>query len=188
MQGTKTLITADEFHEIAPKLGRCELVKGEIIEMAPTGLVHGKITMKIGTRLFNYVDAQKLGVVFAAETGFIVEPATNEDGRDTVRGPDVAYVSKKRIPDEGLDDAWGDFPPDLAVEVVSKNDREKQVLEKVGEYLDAGVRLVWVVRPKNKTIAIYRPNGDVDLLRADDTLTGEDVLPGFSCSVFEIFD
>lgn len=187
MQATKTLITAEEFYEIAPKLGHCELVKGEIIEMAPTGLVHGKIAMKVGTRLSNYVEAQELGVVFAAETGFIVEPATDGDARDTVRGPDVAYVSQEQIPEEGLDDAWGNFPPDLAVEVVSKNDREKQVLEKVGEYLDAGVRLVWVVRPKDKTVTIYRPNGDVELLHASDTLTGEDVVPGFSYSVSEIF-
>ena len=72
--------------------------------------------------------------------------------------------------------------------MVSKNDREKQVLVKVGEYLDAGVRLVWVVRPQNQTVTIYRPNGDVELLHAADTLTGEDVVPGFSYLVSEIFD
>jgi Uma2 family endonuclease len=188
VKGTKTIITAEEFYEIAPKLGHCELVKGEIIEMAPPGLVHGEITMTIGTQLFNHVKTNKLGKVFAAETGFIVEPATDGDPRDTVRGPDVAYVNQTRIPEEGFDDTWGNFPPDLAVEVVSKNDREKQVLEKVGEYLDAGVRLVWVIRPKNKTVTIYRPNGEVELLHTDDTLNGEEVVQGFSCPVSDIFE
>ena len=187
MQGVKTLITAEEFFEISPKLEHCELVRGEIVEMAPPGLIHGEVTMTIGTSLFNYVKEHKLGKVLAAETGFILESATDDYSGDTVRGPDVSYVSQERVPEGGFDDAWGDFPPDLAVEVVSKNDREKQVLGKVGEYLDAGVRLVWVVRPQNQTVTIYRPNGDIELLHAGDALTGEDVVPGFSCRVSEFF-
>jgi Uma2 family endonuclease len=184
---TKTLITAEEFSKLAPHLGRCELVRGEIIEMSPPGLVHGKITMTLGARLFNYVEEHNLGEVFAAETGFIVEHSTDEQPRDTVRGPDIAFVKKERIPEGGFDDAWGDFAPDLVVEVMSKNDTQREVLEKVGEYLDAGVRLVWVVRPQNKTVTIYRLNGGVEQLQADDTLDGEDVLPGFSCPVSDVF-
>ncbi len=183
---TKTLITADEFFKLAPQLGSCELVRGEIIEMSPPGLIHGRIAMRLGARLFNYVEEHDLGEVFAAETGFIVERATDEQPRDTVRGPDISFVSKERIPEGGFDDSWGDFPPDLVVEVMSKNDTQRQVLEKVGEYLDAGVCLVWVVRPKDKTVTIYRLNGEVEQLQVDDTLDGEDVLPGFSCPVSEI--
>jgi len=184
---TKTLITADEFFNLAPQLGRCELVKGEIIEMPPPGLIHGKIAMELGVRLFNYVKEHDLGQVFAAETGFIVEHATDEQSRDTVRGADVSFIRKERIPEGGFDDAWGDFPPDLVVEVMSKNDNQRQVLEKVGEYLDACVRLVWVVRPKDETVTIYRLNGEVEQLQVDDTLDGEDVLPGFICPVSDVF-
>jgi len=185
---TKALITADEFFNLVPQLGHCELVEGEIIEMPPPGLIHGKITMEFGARLFIYAKEHNLGQVFAAETGFIVEPATDEHPRDTVRGADVSFIRKERIPEGGFDDAWGDFPPDLVVEVMSKNDTQKQVLEKVGEYLDAGVRLIWVARPKDKTVTIYRLNGEIEQLHVDGTLDGEDILPGFDCSVSDIFD
>lgn len=184
---TKTLITADEFWKLAPELEHCELVRGEIVEMSPSGLIHGKITMRLGARLFNYVEKYDLGEVFAAETGFIVEHATDEEQRDTVRGPDVSFIRKERIPEGGLDEGWGDFPPDLAVEVMSKNDTQREVLEKVGEYLDAGVRLIWIVNPKNETVTVYRLNGEIEQLKADDILDGEDVVPGFSCTVSEIF-
>ena len=195
---TKTLITAEEFSKLAPHLGRCELVRGEIIEMSPPGLIHGKIAMTLGARLFNYVQGHNLGEVFAAEAGFIVEYAADEKSRDTVRGPDISFVKKERIPEGGFDDTWGDFSPDLVVEVMSKNDTHREVLEKVGEYLDAGVRLVWVVRPQNKTVTVYRLNGEIEQLQGDDRkplasvrlpnmLDGEDVLPGFSCSVSDIF-
>ena len=184
---TNTLITADEFFNLAPQLGYCELVKGEVIEMSPPGLIHGKIAMELGARLFIHAKEHNLGQVFAAETGFIVEHATDEHSRDTVRGVDISFVSKERIPEGGFDDAWGDFPPDLVVEVMSKNDTHRQVLEKVGEYLDVGVCLVWVVRPKDKTVTIYRNNGQVEQLQVDDTLDGEDVLPGFGCPVSDVF-
>jgi len=184
---TKTLITADEFFKLAPKLGRCELVRGEIIEMSPPGLIHGKVAMTFGAQLFIYVKEHDLGEVFAAETGFIVEHSTDERPRDTVRGPDIAFVKKERIPEGGFDDTWGDFSPDLVVEVMSKNDTQREVLEKVGEYLDAGVRLVWVVRPQNKTVTVYRLNGEVEQLQVDDMLDGEDVLPGFSYPVSDVF-
>ena len=184
---TKNLITADEFFNLAPHLGRCELVRGEIIEMSPPGLIHGKTAMRLGAWLFNYVEEHNLGEVFAAETGFIVEHATDEQSHDTVRGPDISFVKKERIPEEGLDDAWGNFPPDLVVEVMSKNDTQREVLEKVGEYLDSGVLLVWVVRPQNKTVTIYRLNGEVEQLHVDDTLDGEDVIPGFNCLISDVF-
>jgi len=184
---TRSLTTAEEFFKLAPHLERCELVRGEIIEMSPPGLIHGIIAMELGARLLMYAKEHDLGQVFAAETGFIVEHATDEQSRDTVRGPDISFVRKEHIPEGGFDDTWGDFPPDLVVEVMSKNDTQREVLEKVGEYLDAGVLLIWIVRPKDETVTVYRLNGEVEQLQVDDTLDGEYVLPGFSCSVSDIF-
>ena len=103
-----------------------------------------------------------------------------------VRLPDVAFVGKGRLPDERVTDDFSDVPPDLAVEVLSPSDRPRFVLGKVGEYLQAGVRLVWVVDPKRRRAAVYRSAADVREVLEDGVLDGEDVVPGFACPLAEI--
>ena len=160
----------------------CELVRGEVIQMSPSGGVHGKLTVRIGTLLEVYARPRHLGVVCGAETGFILERDP-----DTVRGPDVSFVRQDRIPPEGEPEGYWPFAPDLAVEIISPNDRYREVEEKVEDYLKAGVRLVWIVNPGARTITVHRLPPAVHILRIGDRLTGEDVIPGFEAAVSEVF-
>jgi Uma2 family endonuclease len=104
-----------------------------------------------------------------------------------VRKPDVSLVLRDRLPAEQLDQGFLTLPPDLAVEVVSPNDLAYEVEEKVEEYLGAGVRLVWVVYPPTRTIHIHRHDRSIAMVRSDDELSGEDLLPDFHCRVDDLF-
>jgi Uma2 family endonuclease len=161
---------------------RCELVRGELRPMSPSGFEHGAIAIQLGALLLAHVRRQNLGVVLGAETGY-----TLARGPDTVRGADVSFVSAARVPPGPLTKKFWEGAPDLAVEVISPDDRAGDIEEKVDEYLRAGARLVWVVSPKLRSVTIYRPTGNPQVLRETDELSGEDVMPGFACRVSEIF-
>ena len=117
---------------------------------------------------------EDLGKIVAAETGFVLvrDP-------DTVRGSDIAFIHKDRIPAAGLPKKFIPFAPDVAVEVVSPNDTMDEVEEKVAEWLAAGTKLVWVVLPKRRVIKVYRSSTDVTILTDKDELDGGEVMPGF---------
>ena len=100
--------------------------------------------------------------------------------------PDVAFVSADRLPESR--EKGSPIPPDLAVEVVSPTDKHYAVPEKALAYLKAGTRLVWVIEPVAKTVMIYRSETDFTLLTSQDTLTGEDVVEGFTCPVEQLFE
>ena len=138
--------------------------------------------MKLGSLLEQHASAHNLGSVYAAETGYRLE-----HDPDTVRAPDVSFVSRDRLPPEGESDRYWPFAPDLAVEVVSPSDTVSEVQEKVMDYIAAGTRLVWVAHPKTRTVTEYHSLAEVRVLTADDLLDGADVMPGFSCRVSELF-
>jgi Uma2 family endonuclease len=123
-----------------------------------------------------------LGVVYAAETGFQLR-----QNPDTVRAADAAFVAKSRIPAKGEPEGFWAIAPDLVVEVVSASDTASGVQSKVADWLRAGCRLVWVVYPDTQSVTEYRSLAEVQVLTADQTLEGGDVLPGFKCGVSEIF-
>jgi Uma2 family endonuclease len=131
--------------------------------------------------LAQHVRTQQLGIVLGAETGFLI-------GRDpdTVRAPDIAFVRRDRIPPTGVPRTYWPGQPDLAVEVVSPNDTVFEVDEKVQEWVRAGVALVWVVNPRQRTVMVYRSLTDVAILTENDTLSGETIVPGFQCPVRDI--
>jgi Uma2 family endonuclease len=160
---------------------RQELVKGELREMPPASGRHGIYGGGLQAYLGYYVLTQKLGKIFLAETGFTITRAP-----DTVRAPDIAFVSTNRLPDP-LPDGYFELAPDLAVEVVSPNDTKREVREKVNDWLDAGVRLIWVVDYQKRTITEHRSRQRVRVLTEEDTLDGGDVVPGFSMPVREVF-
>jgi len=168
-------VTADELYHMHLPDKRAELVKGVLMVREPPGLRHGAIAARLVTHLSTHVDAAGLGVVVVGDTGFVLER-----GPDTVRGPDVAFISRERAP-EPLPASYAELAPDLVVEVLSPNDRPGEVLAKVGDWLSAGTRLVWVVDPERRQTRVYRADGSESLLRDTDALDGEDVVPGFTC-------
>ena len=182
MSTTRTLTTADELFMMPDDGFRYELVRGEIRRMPPAGSEHGAVIMNIATPLDQFVKAHGLGVVFGAETGFKIasEP-------DTVRAPDLAFVRRDRIPEEGIPRGFWPGAPDLAVEVVSPGDTYTEVEEKVYDWLNAGTRMVLVLNPRTRTVAVYTSHTVVVRLTELDTLDGGEVLPGFTCRVAELF-
>jgi Uma2 family endonuclease len=138
--------------------------------------------MNLATPLDQYVRAYQLGVVCAAETGFIL---TTDP--DTVRAADVAFIRQERVTGVGEVDGYWPSAPDLVVEVVSPHDLYTEVDEKVTDWLDAGTQMVVVVNPRKRTVTVYRSATAIMLLRDQDTLDGSDVIPGWHLPVATIF-
>jgi Uma2 family endonuclease len=155
-----------------------ELVDGEI-RVSPAGTRHGLIGAELVGRLLAFVKASGRGYVFDSSTGFHLP-------KGNVRSPDVSFVARGRFPGEVAPEGFSPVAPDLAVEILSPEDRSRFVLEKVGEYLDAGVPLVWVIDPRARNASIYRSLTEVRKLSEADELDGEDVLPGFRCRLADI--
>ena len=182
MSTTLQQVTADELFAMPDDGFRYELVKGELRKMSPAGSEHGAIIVKITIRLGQHVEATGLGVCFGAETGFKIA-----SDPDTVRAPDVAFVSRGRVPESGIPKKFWPGAPDLAVEVLSPGDTAEEVEEKVEDWLSAGARAVWVVSPKRRGVSVYRSMTDVTRLSESGEIDGGDVVPGFRCKVSEIF-
>ena len=129
-----------------------------------------------------HVVQNRSGKIFLAGTGLLL-------GRDpdTVRAPDIGFIRNDHIPAELPEDAFWPGPPDLAVEVVSPGDTFREVDDKVQGWLDAGAMMVWVVHPRWQTVSVHRRAGGIKTLTASDVLSGEDVVPGFSCRVGDVF-
>jgi Uma2 family endonuclease len=181
MHEEPTLLEPDDFLQL-PDGDSYELVDGRL-EEKKMGAESNEITGRLFFALGRHVLAQRLGHLFVAETGFRCFPNRPR----LIRKPDVAFVASGRLVNEQT--PKGDIPlaPDLVAEVVSPNDTYEEVEVKVNEYLGAGVRLVWVVSPTAKTVLVRRPDKTCTALDVNDTLTGEDVLPGFTCPVAELF-
>lgn len=180
-------VSAEEFWELAhlpENAGKhMELIEGVVYEMPPAGFEHGKRTMKVSVPIALFVDAHDLGIVTAAETGFVVH--TDADGKDTILAPDIAYIAKARLPAEPIRQ-YARLAPDLAVEVVSPNDKAAEIHTKINKYLQYGTKMVCVVYPATRTVEVHTPSGARTLGEAD-TFDGGDVLPGFSLPIRDIF-
>ena len=155
-----------------------EYFKGELVPMPPPSREHGEISINVIRYLDSYVYQNKLGRLYTAETTFQVGAR--------VLKPDVAFVSTARL--SGDKRKGFPIPPDLAIEVVSPTDVQYRIIRKALAYLEAGTRFVWVLEPVSKTVTVYRSERDIETLTRDDTLTGEDVVPGFSCPVAHLFE
>jgi Uma2 family endonuclease len=177
------LMTAEELLRLPSDNRRHELVMGELRTMSPTGFEHGGTTSKLDRSLGHYVEMHHLGQVVVGEPGFKL---TTDP--DTVRAPDVAFVRRERLAELGR--VRGYFPgaPDLVVEVISPNDLYTEVDEKVAEWIEHGVRLVFVVNSRRRTVAVHRPGQPIRILGMDDFLDGEDVVPGWTLPVRDLFD
>ena len=172
----ETDMTLDEFCQ--SDLEGYEYFNGALIPIAPTTMEHGEISMNLSFLLSLHIRENQLGRLYMAGTDFKL-------GNRLVK-PDVAFVSTARLPENRREI----FPvaPDLAVEVLSPTDIQYRVIEKAFAYLNAGTRLVWVIEPVAETVTVYRSETDIKLLTREDTLTGEDVVEGFSCQVAQLFE
>lgn len=177
------LITLEEFAAL-PGDGRLhELVKGRIVEINSPKPKHGFYCSEIAGLLRDFVKPRKLGRVFSNDSGVVTERDP-----DSMRGPDVGFYSYSRVPQGEVSEDYFDVAPEIAFEVVSPGDSWPRVLEKVAELLDAGVIVVCVADPRNKTVQVHRREVPVQHLRDNDDLSFPDVLPGFSCKAWQCFD
>ncbi|MHC4848262.1 MAG: Uma2 family endonuclease [Planctomycetota bacterium] len=171
--------TADQLLQ-AGDIGRCELVRGQLRMMNPAGSEHGRIVGKLTWLLGGHVMANDLGTFYGAETGFVLSRDP-----DTVRAPDFALLGSGRP--AGPKRGYYPGPPDLAVEVLSPDDRPGYVREKVDEWIEAGTLAVWVIDPKERTVTIHEPEQRSLVCREADLLRGGSLLPGLELAVSEVF-
>jgi Uma2 family endonuclease len=166
-----------------------ELVDGVLVRMSPTGFQHGEIVFALGFALNAYVKLRKLGKVMAAETGYILSLPGQPD---TVLAPDVSYVRAERVParDDPNIAKFQRLAPDLVAEVASPDQFKPELAAKARLYLDAGVRLVWIVWPATQTVDVWRPGLDapVATLASGEALDGLDVVPGFAHPAADLFE
>ena len=180
------LLTAEEFLHLPDPIegGKMELDRGGVVCMSPVGLEHGEIAIDVAFALKTFADAHRLGRV-SAETGFKLA-----EDPDIVRAPDVSFVTTGRRPAGAGRRRFVDGAPDLAVEVMSPDDREKGLLAKAGEHLDAGAARVWLVRPATRSVTVFRAGGEVTTRHETDELTSDDAgfaAEGFTLAVASIF-
>jgi Uma2 family endonuclease len=169
-------MTAEELAALPDDGGHhVELVRGELVSMAPSAALPGVVSANVLLTLGPFVRQHQLGVVGTADSGFLL--STNPD---TVRAPDVWFVRSERVPASGIPQTFWPGAPDLAVEVLSPTDRFGDVLRKAQDYLDAGTLLVWVIDPAGRSAAVFQPEGRPLLLSEDGVLDGGAVLPGFA--------
>jgi Uma2 family endonuclease len=145
---------------------------------------HSRIVIRVGQLLGNWMDLQPepRGEVVGGEAGFLLTGT-----RESIVGIDVAVVGSDLIASTDPEQKLYHGPPLLAVEVLSPNDTHEEIAEMVSCYLHAG-SVVWVIDPDLRTITVYRPTGDVEILAAHRELSGEDYLPGFKVSVSRLFE
>ncbi|MBE9040146.1 Uma2 family endonuclease [Oscillatoriales cyanobacterium LEGE 11467] len=175
--------TDEEFMALSRDGNRYELVNGELIEMGNSGAKHGYVAIILSAALFNCVSTQKLGVLMDSSTAFKMKNGNR-------RAPDISFVSKERLQGlEDLPDGFLDGAPDLAIEILSPGNTVEEMHAKLVEYFENGARLAWIVHPKEHYILVYRCATEPDrLLKSIDSLDGEDVVPGFSLPVADLFE
>jgi Uma2 family endonuclease len=181
MPARTRLVTAEEFARFPDDDQHYELVEGRVVRMSPPGTRHGALTTRIASLLHQHVDAHHLGTVLTPAGFWLARDP------DTVREPDVAFISAERVALSGIPDGFWPGPPDLAVEIRSPDDRLSEIAAKVRDYLARGVRLVWVVDPKKKTVTVHRSKSQPVILEIDDEIDAAEVVPGFACAVRRFF-
>ena len=183
MATTTQLMTAEELLDMPDDGFRYELVRGELIKKMGTGLEHALISDNCYGNLGNYVKRHNLGRILTASFGYRLgyDP-------DIVRIPDLAFVRRERLEAVGVITGYFPSAPDLAIEVISPNDRYPDVEGKLSDYFASGTPMVVVLEPRTRTAKVYRSPTDVVVLTEADTLDGGDVVPGWRMPVSEIFD
>jgi len=175
----KRPVTIDDMYHMPKDGQKYELVDGEVV-VSPAGALHSEIAIKIARIFATFLDDHPIGKVYGADVGLIF-PTGN------LRSPDVSFVRMEKLPDGKSPVTFGKYVPDIAVEVLSPGDRPRQVADKIGEFLECEVSVVWVVDPKTQTVTAYRSLSNIQQFTANDTISAEPILPGFTCLVSRFF-
>lgn len=182
--GVKHLITAEELWTMPEVPGkRFEIVNGELREVPGAGAIRSWIVGTVYRLLFDFVARRKLGRVFPDGTSYVMRRAP-----DQLRMPDVSFVAIQHLPDRSMPEGYWLQAPDLAVEVVSPEDRAAELDEKAADYLEAGAQQVWFLWPRRRAVSIRMPGNVTKDVGPDDELDGGDLLPGFRVRVGDLFD
>lgn len=181
MSDSARIVTAEDLEQLPRDDRRYELVEGRLRRMGPVGFRHGCIVTRVLYLLGRHLEGRNLGAA-VTEVGFKLASSP-----DTVRAPDIAFIRRDRIPSPETK-GFLDGPPDLAIEVISPDDRPSAIRDKVEEYLTRGVTLVLVIDPDERAVVMYRPLTAPVTASASEVIDLGDVVPGFRCTVREIFD
>ncbi len=174
-------MSIEEFEQLPDDGHRYELVDGELERMPPTREVHGDVDRQFIWLLESYIRPREIEKLFV-ETSFVLS-----SDRQTVRQPDIAFVRAERLMQDRDRERSVRLVPDLVIEIVSPSDRRSAVVAKVHEYLHYGVSIDWVVDPPSRSVTVFRNDGSVEILGQDDTIDGEDIIPGFEATIRDIF-
>ena len=173
------LLTGEEFFDLGD-IGPCELVDGRIVAMTPTGAAHGKIEARLARLLDEYVENRGIGWVLSGEVGIVTKR-----NPDRVRGADIAFLTREQV--TSIPDGFLTVAPELVIEIVSPNDRWKDIRDKIDEYCAIGVKQVWLVEPQAQQILAYRSPTEAVRYRAGDRLPAAHSLSGLEIAVDQIF-
>lgn len=175
------IVTDEEFMFLPEEGGHYELINGEVVDIGNSGMENGNISAYLCGLIELYARRQKLGVTCDSSTAFSLKSGNK-------RSPDVSFVIKERLQGiKRLPKGYFQGAPDLVVEVISPNNTFEELHQKIVEYFDNGCRLLWVINPDEKTVLVYHKPEPDKLLKVTDNLDGEDILPGFTLSVSELF-
>lgn len=175
----KKPVTIDDMYHM-PKDGQLyELVDGDVV-VSPAGMKHAEIVINIVHIIATFLDERSIGKVYGDNMGLIL-PNGN------LRSPDVSFIRTEKLPGGKSPDTFGEIVPDFTVEVLSPSDSPRHVLQKIGEFLECGVPLVWLVDPQSQTVTEFRSLSQTHQYTAQDTIAAEPVLPGFTCLVSRFF-
>ena len=178
--GTITRLTFEEFQKLPEREGTIyELDEGELLMEPSPAIRHNLVRQRIALKLMQFVDSNQLGIV--------LEEMDFRLSSNTVRNPDVAFVTSEHVKRLDVDRSPADGAPALAVEVVSPTNSAQDIAKKTQQYLNAGCRLVWIVYPSLRMAEIHSPSGTRQV-REPELLEAGDLLPGFSLSLSYIFD
>lgn len=165
-----------------PDLEPCELVGGRIVSLTPAGHLHGSVQAQLTARLGIYAHESGRGQVLSGEVGLYIRR-----NPDTVRAADLLYISDSRFATRNSAQSYLNVVPELVVEVLSPQDRWSEAMEKLSDYFEAGVDRAWVVDPRTRRVFAYRSLARVEVFEGEDVLRDEEILPGYSLPVAELF-
>lgn len=174
--------TPDEFLALNTDL-RYELVEGQLVEKT-MGARSSRVAVVLSGQLDGFATDRKLGMVFDSDCGY--DRCFADDPR-RVRKPDVSFVRSGRLPDDVPPEGWIHIPPDLVAEIVSPTNRAPDIMARIADYLRAGVPLIWVLDPRTRLVIVLRQGGSAQWLLGTGELSGENVLPGFTCRIEDLF-